>query len=106
MKASVRTPARVPIATIDAASARAAAWSCMNAPFPHFTSSITTSLPSASFLLMTEAEINGMLPMVAVTSRSAYSFLSAGTRESDWPMMLVPTSRNTALKASMSRSTR
>jgi len=35
------------------------------------TSSITTSLPSASFLLMTEAEMSGMLPMVAVTSRSA-----------------------------------
>ena len=71
ISASVRTPARVPIATIADASARASASSFMNAPSPHLTSSTTTSLPSASFLLMTEAEMSGMLPIVAVTSRSA-----------------------------------
>ena len=43
----------------------------MNAPLPHFTSSTSASLPSAIFLLITEAEMSGMLSMVAVTSRSA-----------------------------------
>ena len=43
----------------------------IKAPSPHLTSSITTSLPSANFLLMIEAEISGMLSIVAVTSRRA-----------------------------------
>ena len=43
----------------------------MNAPSPHLTSSTSALLPSASFLLMIEAEISGMLSTVAVTSRSA-----------------------------------
>ena len=43
----------------------------MNAPRPHFTSSTSASLPSASFLLITEAEMSGTLSIVAVTSRRA-----------------------------------
>ena len=43
----------------------------MNAPSPHFTSSSTALLPSASFLLITEDAISGMLSTVDVTSRSA-----------------------------------
>ena len=43
----------------------------MNAPLPHFTSSTSALLPSASFLLITDAEISGMLSIVAVTSRRA-----------------------------------
>ena len=68
---SVRTPACVPIATIEVASARASSRSFMNAPSPHLTSRTSALLPSASFLLMIDAEIRGMLGTVAVTSRSA-----------------------------------
>ena len=71
MNASVRTPACVPIATIDRASARASSGVFMNAPSPHLTSSTSALLPSASFLLMIDAEMSGMLSTVAVTSRSA-----------------------------------
>ena len=39
---------------------------------------------------MIDAEISGMLSTVAVTSRSAYSFLSAGASAAVCPMMLVP----------------
>ena len=38
----------------------------------------TRRCPSASFLLMIEAAMSGMLSTVAVTSRSAYSLRSAG----------------------------
>jgi hypothetical protein len=106
MKASVSTPACVPMATIDAASARACAVSFMNAPSPHFTSSRTALLPSAIFLLMIEAEISGMLSIVPVTSRRAYSFLSAGASEDVCPMMLAPTRRSTSLNSSIVRSMR
>jgi len=69
--ASVRTPARVPMATIDRASASACPRSFMKAPSPLLTSSTRALLPSASFLLMIDAEISGILSTVAVTSRSA-----------------------------------
>ena len=71
ISASVRTPACVPIATISRASSRASASDFMNAPWPHFTSRTSASLPSASFLLMIDAAMSGMLSTVAVTSRSA-----------------------------------
>ena len=67
-RASAR--ACVPMATIDP-PARASASRFMKAPSPAFTSSRITSLPSASFFDITLAEISGMLPTVAVTSRSA-----------------------------------
>ena len=35
-------------------------------------------MPSATFLLMIDALISGMLSTVPVTSRRAYNFLSAG----------------------------
>ena len=104
--ASVRTPTRVPMATIALASARAPARSFMNAPSPHLTSSTSALLPSAIFLLMMEAAMRGMLLTVAVTSRSAYSFLSAGASEAVWPMMAVPTSRRTCLNSSIERPMR
>ncbi len=43
----------------------------MNAPEPVFTSSTSASIPSASFLLMIEAQISAGLSTVPVTSRSA-----------------------------------
>jgi hypothetical protein len=82
MSASVRIPARVPMETRESASARPSDSVFMKAPSPHFTSSTSASHPSASFLLITEAEMSGTEGTVAVTSRSAYSFLSAGASDS------------------------
>ena len=76
----------------------------MNAPSPHFTSSTSALLPSASFLLMIDAEISGMLSTVAVTSRSAYSFLSAGASDGGLADDAVPTSRSACLNSSIVRS--
>jgi hypothetical protein len=42
---------------------------------------------------------------VAVTSRSAYSILSAGTRSPVWPMIANPIVRTCSTNASMSSST-
>lgn len=56
---------------------------------------------AASFLLIMETAISGILSTVAVTSRSAYSFLSAGARLPDCPITLTPvlftTSKNSSL---------
>ena len=43
----------------------------MNAPDPVFTSSTSASIPSASFLLMMDAQIRYGLSTVPVTSRKA-----------------------------------
>ena len=48
------------------------------------------SAPAASFLLITDAAINGILSTVAVTSRSAYKSLSAGARFPVCPITLIP----------------
>ena len=69
--ASVRSPARFPISTSDRESARASCSDFMKAPSPHFTSSTRAVEPSASFLLMIDDAMSGMLSTVAVTSRSA-----------------------------------
>ena len=78
MIASVLTPAARPIATSDSASRLDSASDFMKAPLPVFTSRTSASIPSAIFLLMIEALISGTLSTVPVTSRSAYSLLSAG----------------------------
>ena len=69
--ASVFSPTRAPIATIASASRRASASVFMNAPRPTFTSSTSTSVPSAIFLLMIDDAMSGTLSIVPVTSRSA-----------------------------------
>ena len=97
---------RAPVATIDRARARALSRSFMKAPCPHFTSSTSALVPSASFLLMIDEEMSGMLSTVAVTSRNAYSFLSAGASDVVCAMMLVPTARTTSLNCAIDRSTR
>jgi len=84
MNASVRTPDAVPIVTSDRASARASLGRCMKAPRPHLTSRTSALLPSATFLLMTEDAMSGRLSTVPVTSRRAYSALSAGAIVSVW----------------------
>ena len=91
--ASVRTPFALPLATIDFARARAPARSFMNAPLPDFTSMTRPPIPSAIFFDRIDAVISGMLSTVAVTSRSAYSFLSAGAISAVAPIMTQPTSR-------------
>ena len=49
---------------------------------------------------MTLEAMSGVLPMVAVTSRRAYSFLSAGTKLPDCPMTARPFSRTMSMNRS------
>ena len=70
-RATVGTPIRLPVSTIDRASARASSSVFMNAPLPCFTSSTSASSPSASFLLMMLAVMSGIDGTVPVTSRRA-----------------------------------
>ena len=78
----------------------------MNAPLPVFTSSTSASIPSAIFLLMIEALMSGMLSTVPVTSRSAYSFLSAGAISAVWPIIAQPVARSAAFISVSDRRTR
>ncbi len=69
--ATVFFPAPSPIATIFWAKVTASSIFFINAPEPVVTSSTILSLPAASFLLIIEAAINGILSTVAVTSLNA-----------------------------------
>ena len=64
-------PIRSPVSTMSSARKAASFSVFMNAPEPVFTSSTSASMPSASFLLMMEAQIRYGLSTVPVTSRSA-----------------------------------
>lgn len=55
---------------------------------------------------MLDAAMSGMLGTVAVTSRSAYNFLSAGASDAVCPTMLVPTSASMRTNSSIDRLTR
>ena len=66
----------------------------MNAPAPTLTSSSTASAPPAIFLLMMLLAMSGIDSTVAVTSRRAYSDLSAGASDSPALPMTAPTSRS------------
>ena len=100
--ATVSLPAPSPMATIFSASRRASSRLFIKAPLPTVTSSTILSLPAASFLLIMDAAINGMLSTVLVTSRRAYSFLSAGAIFADWPMIANPKSFTVSKNASSS----
>ena len=76
----------------------------MNAPDPAFTSSRIRSVRTASFFDITLAAINGTDGTVAVASRSAYSFPSAGTRFADCAATAHPTSRTCPAISSGDRS--
>ena len=76
--ATVSVPASAPRPTIVDASSRALSMSFMKAPEPTLTSRTSAPVPSAIFLLMIEEAMSGTQSTVAVMSRSAYSFLSAG----------------------------
>ena len=67
----MRTPWSLPMSTMVRASSRAEARSFMNAHEPTLTSSTSEPVPSASFLLMMEAEMSGIDSTVPVTSRRA-----------------------------------
>ena len=103
---SVFKPTPAPILTIVSASRRASASVFMNAPRPTFTSSTSTSVPSAIFLLMIDEAMSGMLSTVPVTSRSAYSFLSAGAMSGVCPTSAHPIRSSARRNASRSMSTR
>jgi hypothetical protein len=94
--ATVRTPAASPSPTMVRASSRDRSGSFMNAPEPVLTSSTSASAPSAIFLLMIELAISGIDSTVPVTSRSAYSALSAGARSDPAAQITAPTSRSCA----------
>ena len=98
-------PAACPAATIASASLRACAGVFMNAPEPTLTSSTSASTPSASFFERIDAVMSGIDSTVAVTSRSEYSFLSAGTRRSVWPMSDTPISAIIFWKSARDRRT-
>ncbi len=63
----------------------------MNAPEPTLTSSTRAPVPSAIFLDMIEVAISGIASTVPVTSRRAYSFLSAGASPSPAAQITAPT---------------
>ena len=92
MSAAVRRPLCSPMSTMAFASAMESSSVFMNAPFPVFTSSRMQSAPEASFLLMMLLAMSGIQETVAVTSRSAYIFLSAGARLPVCPMTAMPMS--------------
>ena len=77
----------------------------MKAPRPNLTSSTIASAPAAIFFDITLDAMSGIEGTVAVTSRSAYSSLSAGTIRGDCAATAMPTSRTCLMKRSGSRST-
>ena len=71
MTAAVFLPRLFPIETIAEASSLAASGVFIKAPLPHLTSSTIERVPAASFLLIMDEAIRGILSTVAVTSLSA-----------------------------------
>ena len=90
--ARVATPASLPRSTMVCASSRAESMSFMNAPDPTLTSRTRADVPSAIFFDMIDDAMSGMQSTVAVMSRSAYSFLSAGARSAPGAQTMQPTS--------------
>ena len=88
--ASIFLPAFLPILTISFARARLSSSDFMKAPLPHLTSRTMQSSGRASFLLIMLDAISGILSTVAVTSRSAYNFLSAGASAALCPTTAIP----------------
>ena len=78
----------------------------MKAPEPVFTSSRIASAPPASFLLITLEAIRAMSLTVAVTSRSPYIALSAGTRSAVCAHTASPISSTWRISSSLESSVR
>ncbi len=104
--ATVATPAARPSPTMVRASSTDCPRSRMKAPEPVFTSSTSAGVPSAIFLLMIEDAISGIDSTVPVTSRSAYSFLSAGARPGPGEQITAPTSSSSRSRSAGARSAR
>ena len=81
----------------------AVAKSFMNAPEPTFTSKTSDPVPSAIFLLMIDEAIRGIASTVPVTSRSAYSFLSAGANPDPAAHITAPISASCFVISSLDR---
>ena len=88
--AVVGFPAATPISTMARANSKARSFVFIKAPSPYFTSKTIASAPPASFLLITELAIRGILSTVPVASRRAYKSLSAGANSPDCPMTAKP----------------
>ena len=88
------------------ASSDALAGSDINAPLPVFTSNTSADVPSAIFLLIIDDAIRGMASTVAVTSRSAYNFLSAGAKPAPAAQITAPVSWRTFNISSLVRDAR
>ena len=97
---------RLAVSTINSPSRVASASPFMNAPEPVFTSSTSASIPSASFLLMMDAQISGGLSIVLVKCRNWYSLRSAGAISAVWPIIAQPHSPSTRGNSSTGRFTR
>ena len=93
--ATVLTPARFPRPTITWANSAAFLGLLINAPPPVLTSKTKAFVPSAIFLLIIDEAISGIDSTVAVTSRSAYNFLSAGAKSALAAQMTAPQSCKT-----------
>ena len=78
----------------------------MNAPDPTLTSRTSDPVPSAIFLLMIDVAISGTQETVPVTSRNAYSFLSAGARPEPAAQITAPTSSSWVIICSFVTSAR
>ena len=105
-KAKVLTPARFPRPTITWANSFAFSGSLINAPAPVLTSKTNALVPSAIFLLMIDDAISGIASTVAVTSRSAYNFLSAGANPAPAAQITAPHSCKTLSISSLDREAR
>ena len=86
MIAVTSLPTCVPISTIIFANALASSFVFIKAPLPHLTSNTMPFAPAAIFFDIMLAAMSGKLSTVPVTSRKAYSFLSAGVRLSVCPI--------------------
>ena len=106
ISAPVARPASLPSATHSSASSRACSGCFMNAPEPALTSSRIALAPPASFLLITLDAISATSSTVAVTSRSAYIALSAGTRSAVCAQTARPIASTWATSSSPDSSVR
>ena len=93
--AKVLTPARLPSPTMTWANSAAFLGSLIKAPTPVLTSRTSASVPSAIFLLIIDDAMSGIASTVAVTSRNAYNFLSAGAKPGPAAQITAPQSCKT-----------
>ena len=104
--ALARRPLRSASRTIVVAKFTASCAVRMKAPDPTFTSKTIAPAPPAIFFETIEAAMRPMLGTLPVRSRSAYSFLSAGTSRSLWAAIAQPMRSICAANAFGERSVR